>query len=163
MLPADAEHLRILRREVSRCLASLPMSQDRREEVLLAVSEAGTNSVQHAYDPDEGGVLELTLWTESDVLCVEVGDRGHWREPRPSARRTGEGGLGLVLMRQLIDCVLIHHDSRGTKVLLHHPMAEPAPDRTSLAPRHRWHRSSVRSPARAQHHGVETGAPVSSQ
>jgi anti-sigma regulatory factor (Ser/Thr protein kinase) len=162
-LPADAEHLRILRREVRRCLASLPMSQDRREEVLLAVSEAGANSVQHAYDPDEGGVLELTLWTESDALCVEVGDRGHWREPRPSARRTGEGGLGLVLMRQLIDCVLIHHDSRGTKVLLRHPMAEPAPDRTSLAPRHRWHRSSVRSPARAQHHGVETGAPVSSQ
>jgi serine/threonine-protein kinase RsbW len=83
MLPADAEHLRILRREVSRCLASLPMSQDRREEVLLAVSEAGTNSVQHAYDPDEGGVLELTLWTESDVLCVEVGDRGTGESPGP--------------------------------------------------------------------------------
>ena len=43
------------------------------------MSEAGANSVQHAYDPDEGGVLELTLWTESDALCVEVGDRGHWR------------------------------------------------------------------------------------
>jgi serine/threonine-protein kinase RsbW len=146
-LPADPEHLPTLRHEVRRCLASLPMSQDRQEEVVLAVSEAGTNSVLHAYDPDEAGVIELTLWTDSDALCVEIGDRGHWREPRPSPRRPGQGGLGLLLMRQLIDCVLIHHDSHGTKVLLRHPMSEPAPDRTPSAGRHRWYRAPVHSHA----------------
>ncbi len=37
-LPADPVHLRTLRHETRRCLASLPMSPDRREEVVLAVS-----------------------------------------------------------------------------------------------------------------------------
>jgi serine/threonine-protein kinase RsbW len=146
-LPADAEHLRTLRHEVRRRLASLPMRQDRREEVVLAVSEAAANAVQHAYDPDEAGVLELTLWTESDALCMEIADRGRWREPRPSLCRPGQGGLGLVLMRQLVDCVLIRHDSRGTKVLLRHPMAEPAPDRTPSTGRHHWYRTPVHSHA----------------
>jgi hypothetical protein len=35
-LPATPEHLQSLRHEVMRCLASLPMPQDRREELLLA-------------------------------------------------------------------------------------------------------------------------------
>ena len=128
-LPARPAHLCALRREVARWLAALPMSQDRREEVVLAVGEAAANSVEHAYDPAEAGVVELTFWTESGALCVEVSDRGRWREPPLPARgQPGQGGLGLVLMRRLIDCVLIHHDSRGTKVLLRHPIAGPAPD-----------------------------------
>jgi anti-sigma regulatory factor (Ser/Thr protein kinase) len=47
-LPATPEHLQSLRHEVMRCLASLPMPQDRREELLLAVGEAAANSVEHA-------------------------------------------------------------------------------------------------------------------
>jgi anti-sigma regulatory factor (Ser/Thr protein kinase) len=146
-LPADPEHLQILRHETRRCLASLPMSPDRREEVVLAVSEAGSNCVQHAYEPDARGVVELTLWTESDALCVEIADRGHWREPPPSPRGPGQGGLGLVLMRRLIDRVLVHHGSRGTRVLLRHAMPEPAPHRGPPEPRHRRSRTPGQSDA----------------
>jgi hypothetical protein len=39
-----------------------------------------------------------------------------------------------VLMRRFIDCVLIHHDHRGTNVLLRHPMRSPAPDRSPSPP-----------------------------
>src|SRR3954452_21373304 len=69
-LKATPEHLRTLRHEVMRCLASLPMPQDRREEVVVAVGEAASNSVQHAYSPDEAGIVELFFWTEPDALCV---------------------------------------------------------------------------------------------
>jgi anti-sigma regulatory factor (Ser/Thr protein kinase) len=146
-VPAAPAHLQTVRHEVMRCLASLPMSQDRREEVVLAVGEAAANCVEHAYRPDESGVVELTYWTESDALCVEVCDRGRWREPPPSPRPPGQGGLGLVLMRQLIDCVLIHHDAHGTKVLLRHPMTEPAPDRSPAAGGYRWYRAAAHSHA----------------
>jgi hypothetical protein len=37
-------------------------------------------------------------------------------------------------MRQLIDCVLIHHAARGTRVLLRHPINRSAPDRDLRAP-----------------------------
>src|SRR3954451_9840393 len=86
-LPAAPGHLQALRHEVMRCLAPLPMSQDRREEVVLAVGEAAANSVEHAYGPTEAGVIELTFWTESDALCVEICDRGQWQEPLVSPGR----------------------------------------------------------------------------
>ena len=69
----------------------------------------------------------MTLWTESDALCVQIRDHGRWREP-PSGPRPPGQGLGVVLMRRLIDCVLIQHDHRGTNVLLRHPVHRPAPD-----------------------------------
>ncbi len=147
-LPATPEHLQTLRHEMTRCLTSLPMCQDRRQEVLLAVGEAAANSVEHAYDPDEAGDIDLTFWTESDALCVEICDRGRWREPPPSPRPPGQGGLGFVLMRRLVDCVLIRHTGQGTKVLLRHPMSEPAPDRAPASRRHHhWHRAPDRSQA----------------
>jgi serine/threonine-protein kinase RsbW len=118
--------LRGLRREVRRCLAPLPLGSDRCDEVVLAVDEATTNAVDHAYGPGEPGTVELTFWTEPNALCVEVSDHGHWREP---ALTSPGRGRGITLMRQLIDCVLIHHDARGTSVLLRHPINRPAPDR----------------------------------
>jgi anti-sigma regulatory factor (Ser/Thr protein kinase) len=55
------------------------MSQNRRDEVVVAVGEAASNSVQHAYSPDEADIVELFFWTESDALCVEIP-----RLPHPS-------------------------------------------------------------------------------
>jgi hypothetical protein len=72
----------------------------------------------------------VTFWTESGAIWVEIRDHGRWQEPPPGPRPPGQG-LGIVLMRRLIDCVLIHHDHRGTNVLLRHPVDRPAPDRSA--------------------------------
>jgi hypothetical protein len=56
------------------------------------------------------------------------------RHEPPSGPRPPGQGLGVVLMRRLIDCVLIQHDSRGTNVLLRHPVHSPAPDRLPDGP-----------------------------
>jgi serine/threonine-protein kinase RsbW len=141
-LPADPARLPPLRRQLRRCLAPLPMPPDRQDEVHLAVAEATTNGVEHAYDPAEPGDVELTVWTESDALCVEVRDHGRWREPAPRPWATAQG-LGILLMRQLIDCVLIRHDDRGTDVLLRHPMTQPAPDRPRPPTPHIPHPRSI--------------------
>lgn len=133
-LPAEAAQLGRLRHAMSGYLGALPLPRDRREEIVLAVGEAAANAVEHAYrDQAEPGVIDVTLWTESDALCVEVRDHGRWREPSPGSPPHGHG-LGIVLMRRLVDCVLIHHDQRGTNVLLRHPMRSPAPDRAPAAP-----------------------------
>jgi hypothetical protein len=97
---------------------------------------------------------------------VEICDQGRWREPLPSPGHPGQGGLGFVLMRRLVDCVLIRHDARGTKVLLRHPMSDPAPDRAPSAHgHHRWYRTPGRSHGAvgAEKRGVvTTDAAVSS-
>ena len=128
-VPADAVHLCRLRHAMNEYLSAFPLTSDRRDEIVLAVGEAAANAVEHAYRGlPEPGVIDVTLWTESDALCVQVRDHGRWREP-PSGPRPPGQGLGVVLMRRLIDCVLIQHDHRGTNVLLRHPVHSPAPDR----------------------------------
>ena len=133
-LPARAEHLCRLRHALYEFLGALPLTRDRQDEIVLAVGEAAANAVEHAYRHQEPGVIDVTVWTESEALCVEIRDHGRWREPSSGPRPVGQG-MGIVLMRRLIDCVLIHHDHRGTNVLLRHPVHSPAPDsRTDVVP-----------------------------
>ena len=130
-LPAEPPHLCRLRHAMNKYLSALPLSPDRRDEIVLAVGEAAANAVEHAYrHQPEPGIVDVTFWTESGAIWVEIRDHGRWQEPPPGPRPPGQG-LGIVLMRRLIDCVLIHHDHRGTNVLLRHPVDRPAPDRSA--------------------------------
>ncbi|MBB6374787.1 anti-sigma regulatory factor (Ser/Thr protein kinase) [Pseudonocardia eucalypti] len=84
-------------------------------DLVLAVDEAATNSIEHAYGPGEQDVVELLLWTELNVLYVEIVDHGTWKPP---SRAASFRGRGIQLMRAITDSVLIHYDARGTRVLL---------------------------------------------
>jgi len=133
-LPAEPAQLRRLRQAMSAYLRPLPLAPERRDEIVLAVGEAAANAVEHAYlHQQEPGIIDVTFWTEADALWVEIRDYGRWREPPSDPGSRGQG-LGVVLMRRLIDCVLIHHDHRGTNVLLRHPVHLPAPDRSPDPP-----------------------------
>ena len=70
--------------------------------------------------------MELTLWTEPGTLCVEVVDHGNWVPPAEPARRRrlADRGRGIPLMSTMADAVLIHYDSRGSRVLLRHRVAD---------------------------------------
>jgi len=120
--PADPEQLAVIRRELSGWLAPLALTEEETADVVLAVDEAAANAVRHAYGPDEAGVVELTLWTESGTLCIEVVDHGSWRPPaeRPAEGGRGTGGRGIPLMSHMSESVLIHFDDRGSRVLLRH-------------------------------------------
>jgi anti-sigma regulatory factor (Ser/Thr protein kinase) len=120
--PADPEQLAAIRRDLSGWLEPLALSEEETADVVLAVDEAAANAVRHAYGPDEAGAVELTLWTESGTLCIEVVDHGSWRPPaeRPADGVHGRGGRGIPLMSHMSESVLIHFDERGSRVLLRH-------------------------------------------
>jgi serine/threonine-protein kinase RsbW len=127
--PADPEQLAVIRRELGGWLVPLALTEEETADVVLAVDEAAANAVRHAYGPEEAGVVELTLWTESGTLCIEVVDHGSWRPPVDAPR---EGGRGIPLMSHMSESVLIHFDDRGSRVLLRHRIpgleGEPEPD-----------------------------------
>jgi serine/threonine-protein kinase RsbW len=136
--PAHPRHLATLRAEVRRWLAPLALLGDTKIDLVLAVNEAASNCVEHAYTPATADdTVELTFWTEARSVCVEIVDHGAWRTP--SGQPTGRG-RGIEIMQRLIPVVLIHHDRRGTRVLLSHPLpgpvariaAEPAADLTAV-------------------------------
>jgi len=67
---------------VRRWLGSLGVIEDAAGDVVFAVSEAGSNAVEHAYGhPAADDIVELTFWTEGAAICIEVVDHGRWRPP----------------------------------------------------------------------------------
>ena len=118
--PAHPGQLAPMRAQVRHWLAPLAMTGDAEDDMVLAVNEAASNSVEHAYLPATADdTVELTFWTEPHAVCIEIRDYGTWLVPsgRPSAR-----GRGIEIMQRLMALVLIHHDPRGTQVLLRHPL-----------------------------------------
>ena len=123
---AHPRQLAPLRAEVRRWLAPFVLSGDAQDDLVLAVSEAASNCVEHAYTPATADdTVELTFWTEPHALCVDIVDHGHWRIPsdQPTMR-----GRGIEIMQRLVAFVLIHHDNRGTRVHFRHPLPD-APSR----------------------------------
>ena len=117
--PAHPGQLASIRTQVHSWLAPLDLTEESKEDLVLAVNEAASNSVEHAYHPPAlGDTVEVTFWTEAHAVCLEIVDHGAWRVS--SGRSTGRG-RGIEIM-QLLASVLIHHDARGTRVLLRHPL-----------------------------------------
>lgn len=126
--PARAGALALIRGEVRRWLAPLEVVPDAEADLVLAVSEAASNAIDHAYrtDDDTGddagdgrAVIEVFFWTEPGAVLLEVVDHGQWRPPGP---HTAGGARGIAIMHRLVEAVLIHHDARGTRVLLRHSL-----------------------------------------
>ena len=82
-------------------------------DIRLAVTEACTNVVRHAYR-DREGPLEIVIEPSAEGLTVVVADRGRGILPNPSS----EGpGLGLPLIAALADALEIEHSpQRGSRL-----------------------------------------------
>lgn len=119
--PADAEQLSVIRHQLARWLAPLRLTEEEIADIVLAVDEAATNTIRHAYGPDGSGTVELTVWTEPRTLSIEVVDHGGWRPPPADPAATG---MGIGLMSTMSESVLIHYDERGSRVLLRHRLPE---------------------------------------
>jgi serine/threonine-protein kinase RsbW len=93
--------------------------------VQLAVDEASTNVIEHAYGGEGRGEIEITCSINSDGLTVTLRDHGSpfdpERVPPPdlaaSLEERDAGGLGLNLMRRLMDEVHFHSAPDSGNVL----------------------------------------------
>ncbi len=112
-LPARAENIALVRHVIGALAESLALPPKTIEDIRLAVTEACTNVVRHAYR-DHEGPLEVVIEPTSDCLTVIVSDRGRGILPNPSS----EGpGLGLPLIAALADGLDIDHSpQRGSRL-----------------------------------------------
>ncbi|WP_214406012.1 ATP-binding protein [Pseudonocardia lacus] len=95
------------------------------DELVLAVSEAVSNSVEHGYrvppdalEPQETVDVRMRLTVAPDGFRqVEfvVSDRGHWREPHRAATSRGHG---MLIMRSCTDELVVDGSPAGTTVVL---------------------------------------------
>jgi serine/threonine-protein kinase RsbW len=81
----------------------------------LAVSEAMTNAVQHAYpDAAEPGPVTITGGASDALLIIHVTDKGAGMRPRPDSPGLG---LGLPLISQMTQSFEVHEPSEGGTAL----------------------------------------------
>jgi anti-sigma regulatory factor (Ser/Thr protein kinase) len=108
-LPADPLVLQHIRRAFRRFAQDLGLDQERSEGLLVAVGEAASNAIEHAYLGSQGRIF-LRARLDGPTLVVEIEDRGRWR-------RSGDRhGHGLELMRALTDSVSVDATAAGTTV-----------------------------------------------
>ena len=95
---ADAAAIRQVRCEVVEYAKRLGAREELCDVVRLALSEALTNVVRHAYgEHEQGDMIVEARHHDDDYLAVMVCDEGHGLVP---ARREQTLGLGLGLMAQ---------------------------------------------------------------
>ena len=95
------------------------------DELVLAISEAVSNSVEHGYrippdvvePPDTVGVKVRLTVAADGYRQVEfvVSDRGTWREPDTAATSRGHG---MLIMRSCTDELVVEASPTGTTVVL---------------------------------------------
>jgi anti-sigma regulatory factor (Ser/Thr protein kinase) len=89
----------------------------REEDVKLAVSEAVSNAVVHAFG-EESGTITLRAWREQDRLDVLVSDDGGGMMPKVD--RAGLG-LGISMITRLAAEVRFDSSEQGTAVHMSFP------------------------------------------
>ena len=118
-IPAKPEYITLSRLALTGLSRVRPLPDETLADLKLALTEATSNSVRHAYGDDGGGRVEITFELREDRLIVEVSDDGAGFEPAVGdANGTGEeelseGGLGIAIIRSIADELEIGSGPKG--------------------------------------------------
>ncbi|MCB0998434.1 MAG: SpoIIE family protein phosphatase [Acidimicrobiales bacterium] len=113
-LSSTPSELGALRRELRTWLSAWVHDERTQQDVLLAVSEAVSNAVEHGASSGTDRPIVVVATTAGDEVRITVRDHGVWREPVPSIER----GRGIGIMRALMDDVAVERHDDGTVVRL---------------------------------------------
>jgi len=106
-IPAKAEYITLVRLALSGLSQLRPLSDELLGDLKLAVTEACSNSVRHAYRDGREGAVEVVYELHPDRLIVEVWDDGQGFTAAEGTRDAhgslSEGGLGIAIIRELAD------------------------------------------------------------
>jgi anti-sigma regulatory factor (Ser/Thr protein kinase) len=117
-VPAVPASLKPIRTAVRHWLARIPATRAETADMVAAVGEACSNTIEHAYGP-AGGDVSVRLTAQPPYVIATIDDSGRWRAPRGQSR-----GRGVTLMHALADEVQINHTDNGTRVVMRRALAE---------------------------------------
>jgi serine/threonine-protein kinase RsbW len=122
-LDARPENLALTRLALAGIAANAGAPRDVVADLKLAVTEACTNVIQHAYGDDGSvGSIVVRYRGEPGVVSIQVEDSGSGFEPggvSETTERNGAGnGMGLMIIRVLTDELEISDTGSGTRLTL---------------------------------------------
>jgi serine/threonine-protein kinase RsbW len=106
-IPAKPEYITLCRLALTGLARLHPLSDELLADLKLALTEATSNSVRHAY-PGDGGSVEISYELHGDRLVIEVTDEGEGFDPADESgngdlENLTEGGLGIAIIRSIAD------------------------------------------------------------
>jgi serine/threonine-protein kinase RsbW/stage II sporulation protein AB (anti-sigma F factor) len=121
----------VLRGEMAAIARHCGLSPERVNDVKLAVSEAVTNVVQHAYRDREPGDVWAIASVHDERLRIVIADGGVGMTPRTDSPGLG---LGLPLISQLADSIHVRSTDDGTEIHMTFPCPSGPPVPRSESP-----------------------------
>ncbi|CAM5188101.1 Serine-protein kinase RsbW OS=Ureibacillus acetophenoni OX=614649 GN=rsbW PE=3 SV=1 [Ureibacillus acetophenoni] len=125
-VPAKPQYVSVIRLAVSGLATRVGFLYDQIEDIKIAISEAVTNVVHHAYEGVEDGDIVIGCALYPNKFELLVTDYGHSFNFEVVKQKIGpykqnesiahlrEGGLGLFLMETLMDEVRVNNEGGVT-------------------------------------------------
>ncbi len=127
-IPAQAEYIDIVRLTLYGIANKAGFSYEEIEDMKVAVSEACTNAVLHAYNDHYNGIIDLAFALKDNSIHISIKDYGSSFEYEQNVvsaaalhdkplEEIASGGLGIFMMQALMDSVQVRSDL-GTEIIL---------------------------------------------
>ncbi|MBI3725716.1 ATP-binding protein [bacterium] len=121
----ETRNLALVRQAASDFLEKTPFGRKDKDKIILAVDEAVANVVEHAYGTQKGDI-EVVFNGDTERLEITIRDNGKRFNPEEIAapdihdhiKKGLKGGLGMFLMRKIMDEVRYSVDSTHVNELV---------------------------------------------
>lgn len=121
---ASTERLSEVRDFVAEHAQAFGFEEDDIADIRLAVDEAFTNIIKHAYDNVDGKSVKISLTHNSDTFGISLFDSGksfsleNYEKPdiREKIKKKKRGGVGVYLIQSLMDKVTYRHDGAKNEI-----------------------------------------------
>lgn len=121
-IPSQTDDLEVIRNFVANIAKKVGFDGDDVNKIELAVDEACTNVIEHAYQCDENQNIDVAIKIDYQKFMVVVTDRGksfnmeevELPDMKSYLAEIRVGGLGIYLMKKLMDEV-DYHSEPGVK------------------------------------------------
>jgi serine/threonine-protein kinase RsbW len=104
-IPAKPEYITLCRLALAGISHYRRLPDETLHDLKLALTEACTNSVRHAYEDGGEGHVDVVYELAGDGISIEVSDTGEGFDVDESAdvEEMSESGLGIAIIRSLAD------------------------------------------------------------
>lgn len=124
---ASTDHLAEVRNFVARHAENCGFSPKQASDIRLAVDEAFTNIIEHAYKNDKNRKIDLEFECNGEQLRISLYDTGNsfsekkYKKPdiKKRVKQRKGGGVGVYLIKQLMDEVIYNrlNDSNEIRMI----------------------------------------------
>jgi serine/threonine-protein kinase RsbW len=121
-IPSKPESLLLVERMVEDVCDVLGVKEEVYGNILLSVTEAVNNAIQHGNKYDLSKVVEISFYKTDQDLTFIVKDEGngfdfnHLKDPTDPENLESPHGRGVFLMKNLADSVTFENEGREVKI-----------------------------------------------